>query len=133
MFNLRDYIRNEHKGNLRFENLMVSRRQKLCDFLSPIMRYTCITIFCFSIPMKLPKMTTSQRYSPIPSIVVNKKKQSGDEAGSRVSELNDVDFFHSKENNYGYDSEKQVIQDLVKHFSCFLNYVETWAVSDLFL
>lgn len=83
--------------------------------------------------MKLPKMTTSQRYSPIPSIVVNKKKQSGDEAGSRVSELNDVDFFHSKENNYGYDSEKQVIQDLVKHFSCLLNYVETWAVSDLFL
>ena len=42
---------------------------------------------------------TNQRYSPVPSIVVNKKKQSGDEAaGSRVSELNETDFFLTKEN-----------------------------------
>lgn len=51
--------------------------------------------------MKVPKMTSNQRYSPIPSIVVHRKKHSADEAGSRVSELNESDFFLSKDNSYG--------------------------------
>ena len=49
-------------------------------------------------------MTGSQRYSPVPSIVVNTKKLSGDDnVGSRVSELNESDFFITKENT-GYVS-----------------------------
>ena len=58
-----------------------------------------LELFYFRIPMTVSNMTSSQQYTPIPSIVVQKKKQSRDEADSRVSELNDVDFFFSKDND----------------------------------
>ena len=79
-------------------------------------------------------MTGSQRYSPVPSIVVNTKKLSNDDnVGSRVSELNESDFFITKENT-GYVSTMivsctiMVIGQVDMH-SCFCYKTNTSAFS----
>ena len=50
--------------------------------------------------MTVSNMTSNQQYSPVPSIVIQKRKHSGDDHDhSRVSELNEVDFFLTKDND----------------------------------